>query len=189
MRENMSKFEPAVEYVLEREGGLNENPNDLGGITNFGISLRFIREISLERLRRYGIFEPITDQTIRNLAVDQAKFIYKGEFWNEAPFHEIEYQEICNYVFDMCVNLGIYQGIKLLQRAIWASMRNRYVLKDDGILGSNTISEINLCNGGLLSILIAIRACFYAQIAALNPSQKINLEGWLNRAYEGVWEY
>ena len=73
----MSDFNVAVDFVLENEGGLSENPKDTGGITNFGISLRFLRELPNENLRRYGIFEPVTEMTVRDLTIDQAKFIYR----------------------------------------------------------------------------------------------------------------
>lgn len=179
----MSEFDDAVEYVLAREGGLSENPNDVGGITKFGISLRFVREIPNDRLRRYSIFEPVTEQTIRNLEIPQAKFIYRGEFWDEAPFQDIESQKLCNYLFDMCINLGTHQGIKLIQRAIWAAAADRRLLKDDGILGERTIGYINSYGDALLPILIAIRASFYRLIVELHPTQKPNLNGWLNRAY------
>lgn len=179
----MSEFDQAVDYVLDREGGLSENPNDLGGITNYGISLRFVREIPHDRLRRYSIFEPVTEQTIRNLEIPQAKFIYRGEFWDEAPFQDIESQKLSNYLFDMCVNLGTHQGIKLIQRAIWAAAADRGLLKDDGILGERTIRYINSYGDVLLPILIAIRASFYRLIVELQPTQKPNLNGWLNRAY------
>lgn len=179
----MSDFEEAVEYVIKMEGGLRENISDGGGITNFGISLRFLREIPTEKLRRYSIFEPVNEQTIRNLEEPQAKFIYRGEFWDEAPFQVIESQKLCNYFFDMCINLGTHQATKLIQRAVWAKTNDRGVLKDDGILGGRTVEYINSFGEELMPILIAIRASFYRLIVELNPSQKMNLNGWLNRAY------
>ena len=179
----MSQFEAAVDYVLRREGELSENPNDTGGITNYGISLRFVREIASERLRRYGIFEPVTEQTIRDLTIDQAKFIYRGEFWDEAPFQDIEDQALCNYLFDMCINLGVHQGVKLAQRAICAASLDRKLLKSDGILGERTIGYLNSYGNSLLSLLVSNRAAFYRLIAEMYPKQKTNLDGWLNRAY------
>ena len=35
----MAEFAQAIEYVLENEGGLVDNTNDHGGITNFGITI------------------------------------------------------------------------------------------------------------------------------------------------------
>ncbi len=179
----MSNFDEAVNYVLDREGGLVESPSDMGGITNFGISLRFLREIPPDRLRRYSIFEPITEHTIKELMVEQAKLIYEGEFWHEAPFENIYSQKLCNYFFDMVVNCGITQAIKLLQRAIWAANFDRTLLRDDGLLGERTIGYVNSIDEELLPILVASRASFYRLLVEIRPNQKANLEGWLNRCY------
>lgn len=47
----MSDFDTAVNYVLRNERGLNESKNDRGGITNFGISLRFLKTVPSENLK------------------------------------------------------------------------------------------------------------------------------------------
>lgn len=182
----MSQFEIAIGFVLPREGGLSENPNDGGGITNYGISLRFLREIDGNRLKKYGIFEPITYQTIRDLTIEQAKLIYRGEFWESASFGQIESQTLCNYIFDMCVNHGIAQGIKLVQRACWAAALTRNSIKDDGILGEKTLEAINSFDHDLLSILVAIRASFCRLLGEIRPKDKVFLDGWLNRCYDAI---
>lgn len=181
----MGDFNKAVDFVLENEKGLSENPNDAGGITNFGISLRFLRELPSENLRRYGIFEiTMSDQTIRDLTRDQAKFIYRGEFWEVAPFEKIKSQRVCDYVFDMACNCGVAQSIKIIQRSLWAVFFNRDVVKDDGILGEQTLTRLNfLSDNEILPVLIANRASYYRLLAEIRPKDKENLNGWLNRCY------
>ncbi len=39
----MSIFSTAHDYMMKNEGGLSENPADPGGVTNYGISLRFAK--------------------------------------------------------------------------------------------------------------------------------------------------
>lgn len=180
----MSNFEDAIEFLLPREGGLSENPNDSGGITNFGISLRFLRSLSSEKLRRYGIFEPVNDNTIKLLTISQAKFIYKGEFWEGNRLDEIESQQLVNYIFDMYVNHGIAQANKLVQRAVCAATFMRNYLRDDGLLGDKTISAINSLGEQLLPITMAIRSEFYRNLVVLRPKDEANLDGWLNRCYD-----
>ncbi len=179
----MSSFDIAVDYVLAREGGLFESEMDSGGTTNFGISLRFLREVPAERLRRYGIFDSVSEQAIRDLTVDQAKLIYKGEFWDEAPFAEIESQRLCNYYFDMVVVSGISQATRLLQRAICAASLDRSLLRDDGILGERTLKYLNAIGEDLLLTLVAVRESFFRLIAEVRPKDKVHLNGWLNRCY------
>ena len=180
----MSVFEDAVAYVMEREGGLSENPSDSGGITNGGVSLRFLRDLSPERQRKYGIFEPITEQTIRDLAHDQIVFIYRGEFWDIARFADIRDQLVCNYIFDTAVNAGISQSIKLLQRSLWALNYSRKYIADDGILGDMTIERLNLIMPDIvMPVLVASRAAYYRLLAEIQPKDRSNLNGWLNRCY------
>src|ERR1700733_3263186 len=59
----MTDFECALNYVLDREGGLVENADDPGGITNFGISYRFLKSLATEKLALYGIYEEVSEQT------------------------------------------------------------------------------------------------------------------------------
>jgi len=180
----VSNFEDAVEYVLNREDGYVDSPNDSGGATNFGISLRFLRSLTEENQRRYGIFEPINEQTIKDLSVEQAQCIYKGEFWEHARFAAIRDQLVCNYVFDMAVNCGIAQSIKIVQRSLWALSYSRKFLADDGILGDHTLKRLNIILPDmLLPVLVASRASYYRLLAEIRPKDKENLEGWLNRAY------
>lgn len=179
----MASFETAVEYVLPNEGGLSENPHDSGGITNFGISLRFLREVDEERLRKYGIFETVNEETIRNLTVGQAKLIYRGEFWEGNGFENINSQDICNYIFDMAINFGISQAVKLTQRSCWACAFTRRYLRDDGIMGRMTTDVINSVEDDLLPVLISTRASLYRSLVLVNPKDEIFLEGWLNRCY------
>lgn len=179
----MANFEAAVNKVLGNEGGLSEDPNDPGGITNRGISLRFLREVDAVRLKRYSIFEAPTEQTIRELTEDQTKLIYRGEFWEMAPFEKIMNQMLANYIFDMAVLHGITQAIKLTQRAIWAAQKKKDFIKDDGILGAFTLQAINQCSFMMLPAMIAQRDMFCRHLVIVNPTQKGSLNGWLERCY------
>ncbi len=186
------KCSSAINFVLKNEGGFSDDPNDAGGATNFGISLRFLREITVERLKKYGIFvtaDLLNVDTIRNLTKDQAILIYKGEFWDQAAFHLIDFQPFCNYVFDMCVSHGIAQGIKMLQRAIWSMFqeRNSHGIADDGHLGELTLVAINstlVCLWPeLATALVVERAGYMRLLVALDPKKKEFLDGWLDRCY------
>lgn len=179
----MSDFESAVNYVLRHEGGLSENPYDKGGTTNFGISLRFLKNLPEENRKRYGIFEEVSEQTIRDLTLDQAKKIYRGEFWEQAPFEKIGNQDHANYIFDMAINMGVAPAIKCVQRACWAVMRKRDLI-DDGILGSKTLDAIQRCGFLVAPAMRSERAGYYRVLVAQDEQQKQFIQGWLNRAYE-----
>lgn len=180
----MADFEPAVEYVLNNEGGFIDNQNDWGGITNFGISLRFLKNIPFDLRKKYFIFDPeITGDTIKNLTHDQAKAIYKGEFWDHAPFESIMRQVHANYIFDMAVNMGISPAIKCVQRACWSVLKRWELLPDDGILGQQTLSMINQSGIFLLPPIRAERGNYYLRLVEKQPENKEFLNGWYNRTY------
>ncbi|HMG15465.1 MAG TPA: glycosyl hydrolase 108 family protein [Saprospiraceae bacterium] len=180
----MSTFEMAVKYVLDNEGGFSDNPKDRGGATNRGVSLRFLKSLPTEKLRLYGIFSEPNEMTIMDLTDDQTRKIFHGEFWQHAPFEMINDQGVCNYVFSMAIHMGIAPAIKCVQRAIWAISKDRSILKDDGILGSNTLHYINYLDGHIESTLRSECAGDYRTIVARYPEQNEFIDGWLNRAYE-----
>ena len=84
----MADFNTAVALVLKHEGGLVDNPQDPGGLTNFGISKRAYPSLD-----------------IANLTVEDAKAIYQRDYW--APFMEQEVdQRVANAALDTAVNQG-----------------------------------------------------------------------------------
>lgn len=182
----MALFENSVEIVLSNEGGFVDNPHDSGGATNFGLSLRFLRQLSLETLRKYGIFvapEDLNVEHVKELTLDQAKNIYKGEFWDNAPYEKITIQKVADYIFDMAVNHGEHQAIKIAQRAIWASYAAINVIKDDGIFGDETLVAIDYLQGHILPCLRSERAGFMRLLAVKISKDEEFLNGWLNRCY------
>ncbi len=179
----MSSFDAAFEYVVRNEKGLVNNPNDTGKITNFGISLRFLKNVLPENLRSYGIFDEVSDLTIVNLTLEQAKKIYQGEFWDHAPFERIGNQDHANYVFDMAISMGIAPAIKCLQRACWAVIKRQEVV-DDGILGEKTLNCLHRCGILIMPAMRSERAGYYRLTVDHNQDDKVFIQGWMNRAYE-----
>lgn len=180
----MISFDEAVEYVLRNEGGLVDDPTDRGGVTKYGISLRFLKSLGLSYdFNQDGI---INEKEIIKLTLEQAKSIYKHEFWDD-KFEQINEQRIVNYLFDMHINMGREQSVKIVQRALWACGLSRTAIKDDGILGFNTIKAINdtiRTFDALLPAMRSERASVFRIIVCKKPEQQKFLNGWLNRAYE-----
>jgi len=182
----MDTFDFAVARVLKNEGGLSENPKDLGGITHYGISLRFLKLVPIKNLFHYEIVKnEVNEETIRNLTVEQAKEIYRREFWYQANFYKIKDLDVCSYLFDAVVHHGMAPGIKMIQRACWSIFADRAVIKEDGILGTDTIDCINRAAFFILAPFRSERAGYCRSIVAHNPAQSDKLEGWLNRCYGG----
>ncbi|CAB4127807.1 zliS Lysozyme family protein [uncultured Caudovirales phage] len=180
----MADFDSCVAYVLKHEGGLSEDAADPGGITSMGISLRFLRDVNTDTLKRVGIFGDVTAQTIRDLTLDQAQKLYFFEFWSTCPVEKIQNGIIAKYCFDMMVNHGQVQAIKLIQRACCAAQKVKDYVKDDGIMGSKTLQAINQASFMLIPALIATRAAFMRQLVASNSKLECFIDGWLNRVFD-----
>lgn len=158
------KFNKAVETVLKHEGGYVNNPNDLGGETNFGISKKSYPNLD-----------------IKNLTKDDAIAIYKRDFWDKYGYEDIGPEKIYTKIFDMAVCMGPHMAHLLIQRALWAC---NSPVNEDGILGIITKEAINN------AVTSALQAAYKAEIAARfrflaneRKENKVFLKGWLKRAY------
>ena len=66
------KFDLAILHILNFEGGLSNHTNDRGGTTKFGISKKSYPNLD-----------------ISNLTLEQAKDIYKRDYWQPYPYKDI----------------------------------------------------------------------------------------------------
>ena len=126
-------FEDAVEFVLKWEGGLSDHPNDPGGITNYGISIKFAGSIKFDITGD----NKTTAADIRNLTRPRAKQIYKDHFWLAANCDQMP-EGINLAVFDAAVNMGVRRAIMFLQMSVRT--------KPDGIWGPNTRAALESAN-------------------------------------------
>jgi lysozyme family protein len=151
----MANFDIAIGPVLANEGGYVSNPNDPGGETKYGISKR-----------------QYPDLDIKNLSLDQAKEIYRRNYWQ---FDSIQNQTIANKLLDMCVNMGVGSAIRLVQTAAQVAVDGRY--------GPQTEAAIN--NASADKILQALRfqsVIRYLDLIDKNPKLAEFKRGWLMRA-------
>jgi lysozyme family protein len=159
-----SKFLKAFDYVLKHEGGYVNDKADPGGETKFGISKRSYPHLN-----------------INDLTLDQAREIYHRDFWTKAKCEQIVDENLAVKFFDLCVNMGISQAVRLVQRALRAAGQN---VIEDGVIGPATLAAINKADPtDLLAALKSEAAGFYRLIAQANPSQQRFIDGWLRRAY------
>lgn len=91
-----SSWKQAIKFVLRWEGGLSRDPNDPGGITNWGISKRAYPNLDIESLTR-----------------EQAEEIYHRDYWEKAGCPALSYP-LDIVVFDTAVNLGVRRAKELL---------------------------------------------------------------------------
>ncbi|WP_371254051.1 glycosyl hydrolase 108 family protein [Orientia tsutsugamushi] len=98
------RFEHAVSFVLAHEGCYSNDVDDDGGETKFGISKRIYPDLD-----------------INALTVEQAKAIYKRNFWEPQLYKNIKDVNLATKVFDLAVNMGSNLAHRLVQRALRAT--------------------------------------------------------------------
>lgn len=177
----MANFGYAIKKTLKHEGGYNEVKGDSGGATNFGISLQFLQGY-VETAGWVDIDGSgfVDSSDIKNLTENQAKKIYYEEFWLKNKCHFIDNDEVAAKVFDMAVNMGSKQAIKLLQQAINHMGAD---LKIDGMIGNATVTAANKLEGHILAVLLRYECIiFYQNLVKSKPDYMKFLKGWMNRA-------
>jgi len=158
-------FERAVRVVLNHEGGLSDDPDDPGGITKYGISLR--------------AFPHLGREVIRNLTVEQAKQIYKQNWWDRYGYERLP-ADVAIKVFDLAVNMGPAPAHKLLQQAL-CDVGQRVPV--DGVIGPQTVAAAQAAPKDDLLRALRWRAVLrYLSLVEQNPTLRKFLQGWLRRA-------
>jgi len=174
-------FECAVSNTLYREGHLSDDKADPGGITKFGISLRFLRSIGDLSGDIDGDGD-VDQDDIRALTLDQAKTFYYDHFWIKGKCDQIRSEILAMKVFDMSVNMGISRAWKLTQQACVADV---LTMKIDGVPGPITLRTLNRQNENdyvLLDILRSYQTSFYLDLIDADPARAKYKLGWLRRA-------
>lgn len=166
----MAKFELAIPRILKWEGGYVNHPNDPGGETNMGITDRLDGRVD-HMVDVDGDDYP--DVNIKDLTVDQAKEIYKREFWDKMLGDFIESQALAEIIFDGFVNCG-KNGIRLLQDILNVEV--------DGYFGPRTLQVLNLCDERTVYHKYKqARIDYYNNLADKKPALEVFRKGWLNR--------
>lgn len=180
------RFNVAVRAVLRHEGSYSNDPDDPGGATKYGISLRFLKEMGIETENDPD--KEIAD--VKDIYFTDAVEIYKKYWWDKYSYNSIIYLPIATKVFDMAVNMGPISAHKITQRA--CNYCGSYNLTIDGVLGEKSFFALNdiYYNGGsqkLMNEIIHEQKLYYAQLIHDHPGLEVFRNGWLNRAsYEGT---
>jgi lysozyme family protein len=154
----MADFEQAIRVVLAHEGAFSADPADPGGATNWGISSRAYPGLDVRALTR-----------------DDAKALYRRDYWTPHGYGTIADQALATKVFDLAVNMGPRQANRVLQRA---ANRLGAQLEDDGVIGPHTLAAVHACDAAVLLDLVKVQAAQYY----LSLNQPRFERGWLRRA-------
>lgn len=165
----MSDLNKALTFVFKAEGGFCNDKNDRGGATNLGIIQR-----------EYDVWRKgkgLPTRSVRDITKDEATEIYTDEYWLAGKCDKMPWPVNIAHL-DACVNTGVHQAAKFLQRAVKA--------QDDGIVGPGTLRALGeaCAEQGAEEIarkMIDARKPFYKGLVEKDPTQKDFINGWLNR--------
>lgn len=149
-------FDEIFDRVMKHEGGYVNNPADPGGETNWGVTIR--------TARANGYAGRMIDMTR-----DQAKEIYRVAFWERVRGEKL-HSALAFQLFDACVNHGIGNGVRMLQRAAGVA--------DDGVIGDVTMRAVQAVSApDMVMRFNAERLEFYTKLKTFSTFGR----GWVNR--------
>lgn len=161
----MAKSELLMPFIQKWEGGYANNPNDKGGCTMKGITIKTYRKY-------FGEYKTCSD--LKNITKEQWLHIFENGYWNPCKGDDIIDQSIANIIVDWAWMSGVKTAIKKIQKIIG--------VEDDGIVGKQTLNAINSFPPDILfEIIYNERKKYYYNICENNPSQEVFLKGWMNR--------
>lgn len=171
----MANVEKLAPLILKWEGGFVNDPDDLGGATNRGVTLATY----MQYCRKKGYPVP-TVERLKKLSDREWTEILKTMYWDRWKADQIESQSVANILVDWVWASGNY-GIKIPQQL--------FNVKVDGIVGPKTLEAVNSRNPRELFDMIKIaRFDFIEEICRKRPANNKFKRGWLNRINDFIFE-
>lgn len=106
MSENFDKM---LKFVLLREGGYSNNPNDKGGETNKGITYQTYNSYRKSR----GLFP----RSVKYITDEEVRDIYYNNYYKASGADKIQNPKLAAYVFDTAVNMGVSRAKEFLAKS------------------------------------------------------------------------
>lgn len=164
----MADIKKLIPFLLKWEGGFVNDPVDLGGATNKGITIK-----TFISYRKAINGPPPTIKDLKNIPDEEWTSVLKMFFWDKWKADDIKSQSLANILVDWVWASGVY-GIKIPQRMLG--------VQQDGIVGPKTIEALNKEIPYIFWLsLVEERKDFVDNIVKNNHSQIRFKQGWLNR--------
>jgi len=187
-----ARLEKMVDELIRREGGYIDHPDDPGGATKYGISLRKAETVGDNNRDGWLDFDLDRDgdvdrDDIKLIDIKDAREFFLLEYFYGPHIEWIsDTPPLWEIMFDMAVNFGKRRAILLLQRTL--THLDFSPGPPDGIIGSKTVdaasAALEKLGSEFIRVLVTARCLKYCQIAFFRPVSIVFLRGWLNRALE-----
>ena len=169
-KKNMADINKLVPFILRWEGEFVNDPDDLGGATNKGVTIATWKQVGYDK-------DGDGDIDVKDLRLitekDMVDRVLKPYYWDRWRADEIKSQSVANILVDWVWASGAY-GIRLPQQLLG--------VKIDGIVGTQTIAAVNDCDPKeLFDKIMNERIAFIDRICISRPANKKFKNGWINR--------
>lgn len=158
--------EEMIDRLIDREKGYVDNPVDAGGPTKYGITLA-----TLHAWRG----TPVSAADVANLTVEEARSIYRRNYFFAPHLDEIEDQTLREFMFDFSVNSGPTRAVRALQAALGVDQ--------DGVIGPKTAAALKAVTNRA-ALFWRVKCERYEALLryiGLDPEQSEFAAGWANR--------
>ncbi len=166
----MADVRKLAPFILKWEGGFVNDPDDLGGATNMGVTIGTWKSCAYDK---DGDGDIDVDDLHLLTREDVVNRVLKPHYWDRWKADEIKSQSVANILVDWVWASGAH-GIKIPQRLLGVTV--------DGIVGPKTIAAVNAKNPRELFDMIKIaRFDFIEDICRKRPTNNKFKRGWMNR--------
>ncbi len=157
-----------IRWIKSWEGGFVNDPDDLGGATNQGITIATFRSV-------YGSRRTVED--LKALSSEQWEHIFRTRFYNRWKADEVADPSVAFFLVDWVWGSGAY-GIREPQKLLGVDV--------DGIVGPQTLAAVNARDPHtLFAELKACKRAYLERICAARPANRKFLRGW-NRRLDSI---
>lgn len=160
-------------FVLSWESDKYTNKRtDRGGPTKYGITLATWKKVGYDK----NGDKVINAEDVKLLTKEDYERVFKRNYWDACWGDHIKDQSVANLLVDFAYNSGVSRAIRHVQSCVGT--------RQDGIMGPATLSAINNFSKGqwvLFDKLKVDRIAYLNDVVKKDPSQAVNLPGWLRR--------
>ena len=166
----MANVNQLAPFILKWEGGFVNDPADLGGATNMGVTIGAWKSCGYDK---DGDGDIDVDDLRLLTREDVVNRVLKPHYWDRWKADDIKSQSVANILVDWVWASGAH-GIKIPQRLLGVSV--------DGIVGPKTLAAVNARNPReLFDMIKTARFDFIEDICRKRPANNKFKRGWMNR--------
>jgi len=173
----MANIQQLAPLILKWEGGFVNDPADLGGATNKGVTLAVWKQQGYDKTGDGAI----DGDDLKLISEDDVvERILRPHYWNRWQADRILSQALANILVDWVWCSGRW-GIVIPQGILG--------VEQDGIVGERTLQRLNSYPDpeSLFEKIKQNRRSFLNMICIDRPANKRFLKGWLNRLNDFRW--